>query len=85
MGRKKGCTHPGDIAYDAVDDLTLEGLKHNSTIACDELGLAVTRDDHTLTDVRDGDDGDDEAGVGVLNVRIELRLEVACMPEVGRM
>ena len=55
MEGKKGCTHPGDVAYDAVNDLTLEGLEHNSVIACDELGLAVPGD-QTLADVRDGDE-----------------------------
>ena len=42
----------------------------------------------TLTDVRDGDDGDDEAELaraGALDVRVELRLEVLlhARPEVG--
>lgn len=74
---------------DSVDDLALEGLEHDSSIARDELGLAVAGDDHALADVRDGDDGDDEAelaGAGALDVGIELGLEVLlhARPEVGR-
>ncbi len=87
-GRRRGA-HPGDVVDDAVDDLALEGLEHDGAIAGDELGLAVSRDDHTLADVRDGDDGDDEAelaGASALDVRVELRLKVLlhARPEVGR-
>jgi hypothetical protein len=74
---------------DSVDDLALEGLEYDGAIARDELGLAVAGDDHALADVRDGDDGDDEAelaGAGALDVGIELGLEVLlhAWPEVGR-
>ena len=82
-------TYACDVVDYAVDDLALEGLKHDSAIARDELGLAVARYDHALADVGDGDDGDDEAelaGTGALDVRVELRLEVLlhARPEVGR-
>jgi len=82
-------THPGDVVNDSVDDLALEGFEHDSAIARDELGLTVAGEDHALADVRDGDDGDDEAelaGAGALDVGIELGLEVLLhpRPEVGR-
>ena len=81
--------HPGDIVDDAVDDFALARLEHDSAIPCSELSLAVTGNDHTIADVRDGDGGEDEtelARAGALDVRVEFRLEVLmhARPEVGR-
>ena len=60
--RKTGWdAHACDVMYDAVDDLALERLKHNSAISRDELCLAVPGNDHALADVGYGDDGDYEA------------------------
>ena len=74
---------------DPIDNLTLERLEDDGTIARDKLGLAVARDDHALAYVRDGYDSDDEAELaraGALDVGIELRLEVLlhARSEVGR-
>ena len=52
-------THSCHVVDNTVDDLALERLEHDRATARDELGLAVARDDHA--DVRDGEDGDDEA------------------------
>jgi hypothetical protein len=74
---------------DPIDNLTLERLEDDGSIARDKLGLAVARDDHALAYVRDGYDSDDEAELaraGALDVGIELRLEVLlhARSEVGR-
>ena len=34
-------THSCHVVDDTVDDLALERLEHDRTIACDELGLAI--------------------------------------------
>lgn len=74
---------------DPIDDLTLERLEDDGAIARDELGLAVSRNDHALADVRDRYNGNDEAKLaraGALYVGIELRLEVLlhARSKVGR-
>ena len=46
-----GTAHACDVMYDAIDDLALERLKHNSTISRDKLCLAIPGHDHALADV----------------------------------
>lgn len=62
-----------DVVDDAVDDLPLERLEHNSPIAGDKLGLSTPTENHPFADIEDRDHSDDVpklAGTCTLDVGV---------------